>query len=328
MGYLSTGTQATNPAAVHAAAAGVSYSQPLLDGDAGTAQTIDLMRAAALAARSDPTIRAIAGTIVAPQNPRDTISQARAIFDWVRDNVRFVRDAVGHETVQAPRWTIQYRFGDCDDMSLLLAALLGSVGIPARFVTVSLASPDSFDHVYAEAYAGGRWIPCDAARDNPQFGVTSTRALRSQVWEIDAQAETLAGAAGLARLGDDWDVYDPSTGTTYTYDAEGQVTSYIGAPETGSYIDYTTGALVTGAGGGGGFGGMTSQQIAALIAQGGNAAAGVIRAISTPGTPLYNPQSPYFNRSATGSTNLFGVAGLTTNMVLIGGLAFLALSRK
>src|SRR5579859_7982445 len=40
-----------------------------------------------------------------------------------------------------------------------------------------------------------------------------------------------------------FDVYDPSTNTTYTMDASGQVTTYIGAPETAYYVDYNTGQL-------------------------------------------------------------------------------------
>jgi tetratricopeptide (TPR) repeat protein len=38
--------------------------------------------------------------------------------------------------LQFPRQTLQYRAGDCDDLSILNAALLESVGIPAAFITV------------------------------------------------------------------------------------------------------------------------------------------------------------------------------------------------
>ena len=76
---------------------------------------------------------------------------------------------------------------------------------------------------------------------------------------------------------------------------------------------------------------MTPAQIASLINAGGTASASIIKAINTPGNPYYNPLSPYFGYTGVGaaSTNLFGIPGLTSNMLLIGlGLALLVGSRS
>lgn len=53
-------------------------------------------------------------------------------------------------------------FGDCDDVSMFSAALLTSVGIPARFRAVS-PDPDygHYRHVFTEYYLGGEWFPLD-----------------------------------------------------------------------------------------------------------------------------------------------------------------------
>ncbi len=46
------------------------------------------------------------------------------------------KDKVSADFLQFPRQTLQYKAGDCDDLSILNAALLESVGIPTAFVTV------------------------------------------------------------------------------------------------------------------------------------------------------------------------------------------------
>ena len=40
------------------------------------------------------------------------------------------------DTVQYPRETLAKRAGDCDDTSVLVAALLENVGVPTQFVDV------------------------------------------------------------------------------------------------------------------------------------------------------------------------------------------------
>jgi transglutaminase-like putative cysteine protease len=49
------------------------------------------------------------------------------------------------------------RAGDCDDKSVLLAALLESIGHPTRFVAIGF-QPDDFEHVFVETKIADRWI--------------------------------------------------------------------------------------------------------------------------------------------------------------------------
>jgi tetratricopeptide (TPR) repeat protein len=49
--------------------------------------------------------------------------------------------------LQFPRHTLEYRAGDCDDLSILFAALMEAVGIPAAFVTIP-------GHIYVAFSAG------------------------------------------------------------------------------------------------------------------------------------------------------------------------------
>lgn len=46
------------------------------------------------------------------------------------------RDGQAVDSVQFPRQTLQYRAGDCDDLSATYAALLESAGVPTAFITV------------------------------------------------------------------------------------------------------------------------------------------------------------------------------------------------
>lgn len=46
------------------------------------------------------------------------------------------RDQQAVDSVQFPRQTLQYRAGDCDDLSATYAALLESAGVPTAFITV------------------------------------------------------------------------------------------------------------------------------------------------------------------------------------------------
>jgi transglutaminase-like putative cysteine protease len=103
---------------------------------------------------SHRTIRALAAEI--GKNGGTAWQRAEAIYDWVRENIRFV-DNQGQEPVDTLT-TLQRRDGDCDEMSCLFIALCRASGIPARIVQVP-------GHVYAEFYldraeTAGCWIPC------------------------------------------------------------------------------------------------------------------------------------------------------------------------
>lgn len=105
-------------------------------------------------------VRHLALQLVAGLRPKDYAGEVRALHRYVRDVIRYVRDIVGVETVQTPERTLENGQGDCDDKSTLLAALLQSIGHPARFEAVGFA-PDRFSHVLVSAQVGGRWVPLE-----------------------------------------------------------------------------------------------------------------------------------------------------------------------
>jgi Transglutaminase-like superfamily len=163
--------------------------QPLLGGDAGVEQTIEQMRGLVDEALRDPSIIRLATDIVRSVPAFDDYAEANALYEWVRQNIRFTKDPVNKEKLYPPAELLEIRAGDCDDISMLLGTLLMAVGYPARLMTVAASpgSPEQFSHVYIEGEVpagSGQWIPMDPARFDSQFGIAPPQVTRSRWWSL------------------------------------------------------------------------------------------------------------------------------------------------
>lgn len=130
-------------------------------GIAGIFQTIRVMRALVRAYRVDPAIRSAAISIVFLTPEKMQHSEVTAIFEWVRDHIRYVRDIAGVETIVTPDKTLLCKIGDCDDQTVLLASLLESIGYETRFVVAGYATADALEHVYLQVLIDGAWVNAD-----------------------------------------------------------------------------------------------------------------------------------------------------------------------
>ena len=167
-----------------------------MGGDPGVAQTIDQMRSLVNEALTDPSILRQAKDIVRSVPAFDDYSEAQALYNWVRANIRFTKDPVDKETLYPPSEMLQIRSGDCDDISMLLATLLMAIGYPARLMTVA-ANGDEFSHVYVEGQVNGQWIPMDPARSDSQFGVAPPSYTRARWWSLtDSSQGDVPGTLG------------------------------------------------------------------------------------------------------------------------------------
>jgi hypothetical protein len=167
----------------------LGYRAMLANGEAGTAQTIALMRQLIDQALTDPSFIRKASDIVSAAPAYDSIGEAQTIYSWVKSNIRFTMDPVSKEKLYPPAELLKIRAGDCDDISMLTAALLMAVGYPARLITISAdaSQPQNFSHVYVEAEippGSGNWIPIDAARPDSQFGVGPPVWYRKRAWSL------------------------------------------------------------------------------------------------------------------------------------------------
>jgi len=97
----------------------------------------------------DPKIQQLASRIMEEYNvpSRDYEAEVRAIFDWVRTNIRYTRDPEGLELFRKPIRTVQLGLADCDDMSILISALLGTIGHKTMLRVIGVTSKEP-EHIY------------------------------------------------------------------------------------------------------------------------------------------------------------------------------------
>lgn len=139
-------------------------------GVSGTRATLKTMARLVKQYRTDPTIRNCAADMVQHLPGMSFYSEAKTLFEFVRNRVRYLQDVNDVETIQAPDVTLQLRRGDCDDQVTLLGALLESIGHPVRFIAIGYTYPSEFEHVFLETRIGDVWEGCDTTVPEAAFG--------------------------------------------------------------------------------------------------------------------------------------------------------------
>lgn len=238
-------------------------SLPLSDGDRGTAQTIARIRKLVHQGMTDQFVNRSAIQIVrgAGIQQFDFAGEVKAIYEWVKQNIRFTKDIAGIETLRTAREILLVRAGDCDDInSILLSSLLATIGHDVRLVTISSdpEAPRVFSHIYIEVEMGGQWVPLDSARRDPAFGRGPHSYFRKRIWSLtnsgfqDVQGlggyYASAGRGRMRRMGDFDDIATDlsqiigSAGTATASIIRATNTPSIGVP--GFAVNPATGQLV------------------------------------------------------------------------------------
>lgn len=159
-----------------------SSLRELSDGSRGILETLKIMRNVTREGKRSIIIRQLSAQLVNGSNQKDYAEEARKIQNFVRDNIRYVRDIRGVETIQTPEKTLEFGYGDCDDKSILVASMLESIGHHTRFVAMGLRG-GPFCHVYVETRLGRGWVgvettePVDFGWTPP--GVTSRMVINN-----------------------------------------------------------------------------------------------------------------------------------------------------
>jgi transglutaminase-like putative cysteine protease len=101
--------------------------------------------------------------------PKDRFGEVCALFDFVKRNIRYTRDIFRVELLHSARRMLELRAGDCDDMTILLGAMLMSTGHPVRLILAGFRRnrPHAYSHIYPEVNVRGRWVAIDATVDQP-----------------------------------------------------------------------------------------------------------------------------------------------------------------
>lgn len=124
---------------------------------------------------NDPLIKGVADIVVSKsQCDGNKICYCKSLYYFVKENFQYINDPPD-EFVKTAKETLRNGGGDCDDLSVLLANLIESIGVETRFVFVS-------GHVYIEAYlpdalnkykSSGQWVPMDSTCEYCKFGEMS-----------------------------------------------------------------------------------------------------------------------------------------------------------
>jgi hypothetical protein len=149
----------------------------------GIDDRLGMMIGQVMDSRSKQFVYKIVGKILRNIPERDWDGEVAAIFNWVRNNIRYTRDPLGVELFRTPRAAYSDGIGDCDDMSIILVALLRAVGYICRFRVIGFEK-GSYSHVYVVVgippEQPERWLALDPSQpNNPGWEVD-----RSKVKEI------------------------------------------------------------------------------------------------------------------------------------------------
>ena len=130
---------------------------------------------------------------------KDYLGEIDTLFRWVQRHVRYTKDPFRIEVLHSARRMLELKAGDCDDMTIVLGALIKSVGHPVRIVLTGPdpLRPDLFSHIYLEARHHDQWIPLDATM--PYSMGWSPRTPVRQVLSIEEEHSDVRTATATVR---------------------------------------------------------------------------------------------------------------------------------
>lgn len=89
---------------------------------------------------------------------------AKAIFNWIKQNIQYREDPQGVQYVLSPSVTVNQKFADCKGFSILAGSILHSLGIPFKFrfaKYINSQYPNEYSHVYIVIPNGNKYITLD-----------------------------------------------------------------------------------------------------------------------------------------------------------------------
>lgn len=169
-------------------------------GDRGIKTTVIEAQKLIKKSLTNPDFVNFARSIVRSCSPKDYLCEGKSIFNWVKENIRYVKDPLDVELIQSPENTLKIGQEDCDGLSILLSALYQAIGHPTRLVTISQDSERQFSHIYPEVYINGEWIAADVTPKNSFFGWTPERYTRRKIWMEKGNEPSEGAFAYIGRI--------------------------------------------------------------------------------------------------------------------------------
>jgi transglutaminase-like putative cysteine protease len=146
----------------------ISAIYQIPDGENGTRATLKIMRKLVRAGRKNLAVRNMALALTNDLLQKDYLSEIRRVHNFVRDEIRYVRDVNEVETLHTAEKVLEQLSGDCDDKAILAASLLESIGHPTRFIAAGRGmTRGEFEHVYIETRYGDKWLSLECTEPVP-----------------------------------------------------------------------------------------------------------------------------------------------------------------
>lgn len=150
------------------------WKQSIAYGDTGVRQTLDVMADIVNQTFLYPIVRLTTLDVVADCGRLDELCHLQRIHDFVVENLQYILE--GDELLQSPDYLLhnirsgEKTYGDCDDGTMLIAAMAKSIGYAVRFVAIS-STPGlggAIQHVFAEVkMKSGQWVAIDFTEPEP-----------------------------------------------------------------------------------------------------------------------------------------------------------------
>ena len=190
-------------------------------GAMGDGQRLKVIRHIAMQRGRDPRITTLAINIIKAANvqPRDYKGQAAALLAWVQNpkNVYYINEP--GERLQDPLYTLRVKYGDCDDMALLLCSFFEAIklewrlvlsghhkrtGAKKRYIEGQVSVPDvDWAHIYCAVatppFRPSKWYFCEPTVPGVPLGWDVVDGDHSLLPEMGGKG--LKGRKPNARLG-------------------------------------------------------------------------------------------------------------------------------
>jgi transglutaminase-like putative cysteine protease len=156
--------------------------------DDQTAQTIAAMFAFVHDTDRSQLAHRVAVALASKVPQKDFRGQLRAVYEFVLQRVRFKRDTFDREHLRHPDQLLSEILAtgstaaDCDDASMLGAALVRALGMPPVFITMARGALTPYEHVYFGAELDGQIVPMDPQERTPFGQHTPPASARRRVW--------------------------------------------------------------------------------------------------------------------------------------------------
>lgn len=173
-------------------------------GDAAIARTVEQMKQIIQRSLGQARVRQKAEELTAGVPDNDVVGEARAVYEFVRSQMRYTKDPRGLEYIQTPDHLLQvyeqkHRMsGDCDEKTVLGLSLLKNLGHPVAIKAVSFNGNGQFTHVYGLVRLNGQWVPFDATRPDQELGWEAPGITR--VYEAEVDEQDLVSGLGQVEL--------------------------------------------------------------------------------------------------------------------------------